>query len=121
MATEKDIALIDYLLTRTEGGTIQWEPTAVREQFTTSFKGKYSVLIDKNVDEEDDGAEHYWLTLKDSDDRELLKVWSNEVPVKLRTMYQLAQRQSLNVDTAIDEIITSEGSSKEIRDEDIPF
>ena len=121
MVTEKDVALIEYVITRTQSGTIHWEATAVKDQFTTSFKGKYSVLIDKGTDDDGEG-EYYWLTLKDSDDRELLRVFSAEVSSgKLRGLYQLAQRESLNVDSAIDEILNSEGSSKPIRDEDIPF
>jgi hypothetical protein len=47
MATEKDISLIEFLLTSTEKGTISWEPTAQDEQFTTTFRGKYKTLLDR--------------------------------------------------------------------------
>ncbi len=121
MVTEKDIALMEHIISGTQNNTIHWEATAVKEQFTTSFRGKYSVLVDRMID--DDGqSEYYSLTLKDSDDRELLRVYSGEVARgKLRDLYQLAQRESLSVDHAIDEILAEPGSSKEISDEDIPF
>lgn len=113
MATEKDLALIDFLVEKTDSGEIRWEPTADTDQFTTSFKGKYNVTVDKGA-----GGDQvsYWVTLKDENGRELLVVyqWEHEL---IKNLFYLARRRSLNVDTAIDEIMG--GSRKD--DEDIPF
>ena len=117
MATERDHALIEFLFKGTQSGTVHWEATAVANQFATSFKGKYGVLIDRGFDERE---ERYWVTLKDDTEaRELLRITDDESNL-VRSLYHMAQRASLNVDEAIDEILSS-GADTKLNDEDIPF
>jgi hypothetical protein len=120
MATEKDRALVDFLIRETDGGQIQWEPTAYPDQFTTSFKGKYNVTINKSGTGEDID---YWVRLTDTQDREILQLWDVEVMRKLRDLFKKVQRAAFNVDSAIDDIMGTgpaderDGKGKE----DIPF
>jgi hypothetical protein len=107
MATEKDHALIAAILRGTKTGVISWEPTAEPDQFAATFKGKYIVTVDKGRNDS------YWLKMTDKNEATMLKVTSEE-SFDVRDVYLEAQRKSLNVDDAIDEII------KDIDDE-IPF
>jgi hypothetical protein len=122
MATEKDFALVRFLLASTKDGRIKWEPTAKENQYASSFKGKYTVTVDKGRDR--DGDDLYWLSLIDSDGRELLSLYDAEVGGQISNLFYGAARASLDVDKAIDEIIggsTEAAGGTEITDDDIPF
>ena len=41
----KDTKLIDELNRATRSGKIKWSPTAKSDEFTTSFRGKFSVVV----------------------------------------------------------------------------
>jgi hypothetical protein len=101
MATDKDGALIDFLVEGTDRGHVRWEPTAMQSEFTTSFKGKYNVTLGE-------ADEFFWLKLVDADNRELLMLTSGAFPA-LRKLFGKVRRDSLDVDAAIDEIIGSAG------------
>jgi hypothetical protein len=119
MATEKDQALVQFLLRGTQGGRVKWEPTAVQEQYATSFKGKYTVTVDRG--EQRSGEPYFFLTLKDSDDRQLLELNDSQCR-DVATLFFRAARASLNVDAAIDEIIGEDADAPPaIDDKDIPF
>lgn len=45
MATDKDIALVNFLLSETEKGNVRWEATARLDEFTTSLRGKYNITV----------------------------------------------------------------------------
>lgn len=107
MATQKDFQLVQYLLERTNSRAVSWEATAENDQYVASFKGKYNVLVDKGTR---NNSNYYWLTLRDKDEREMLKLYDSDVDL-IRPLYEQAERNSLNVDEAIDEIL----------DDDIPF
>ena len=113
MATEKDIAFVDFLLAETEKGDIKWEATARLQQFTTSLKGKYNVTIDRpyNLDNPTDVAR---LKLTDIEDQELLVLTERDY-ARISDLFDLARRMSLNVDAAIDEILGSASSGKDLR------
>jgi hypothetical protein len=121
MATQKDLNFVSYVLEQTREEKIQWESTADDEKFIVSLKGKYKVAIDRAYHE---GDPYHYLTLLDDSDRELMRVYEAE-SVMVPQLYDLAKRNSLNVDAAIDEIMSedSEETKKNgpIADEDIPF
>src|SRR5205814_9797624 len=100
MVSEKDIALIKFLLEGTSKGKINWQPAAVADRFTTSFKGKYSVTIDRTTDE-DSGNYGYWVNVINDADQELLSVTHRDDP-SVRELFEVVRRSSLNVDAAID-------------------
>jgi hypothetical protein len=103
MATEKDRAFVEFILEQTKAGKLKWEVTADESKFTVSFKGKYRVTVDRYYDE-DHNTYRFWLTLFDASDRELLRVTAGDSPL-VTELFFLAQRNSLNVDSAIDEIM----------------
>ena len=117
MATEKDIALVDFLLAETEKGDVKWEATARLEQFTTSLKGKYNVTIDRPFNPNPFANPNdipYRLRLADAEDRELLVLTEGD-HARISNLFDLARRTSLNVDAAIDEILGSASSGKDLR------
>jgi hypothetical protein len=114
MPTRKDYDFLQFVINGTESGKVRWEPTAERDQYAASFKGKYTVIVDRGVIQST-GQPFYWMALKDTDDRELLKITEEESAL-IPDLFHKAARASLNVDAAIDEIM-----SEQITDEDIPF
>jgi hypothetical protein len=118
MATDRDQEFIRFLLAQTLEGKIQWEPTASDDQFTASFKGKYKIFVDKFIP--DDSHPYYVMKLTDAKDQELLSMSDSDMPgIEVRKLFENARRRSLNVDTAIDEIMGE--SAGDVTDEDIPF
>jgi hypothetical protein len=117
MATQKDREFIEFLIQETAGEKIHWEATAAPDQFVVGFKGKYKVFVDYMRPDEE--RTYYVLTLKDEADRELVTVADFE-DKDVKKLYHLAQRDSLSVDKAIDEIMGSPGPTQ-IKDDDIPF
>ncbi len=125
MPTERDNEFVQFLVNNTKAGKLRWEITADPTKFVAGFKGKYKVTIDRGSDDED--RPYYWMTLLDDSERELMQVYGyhNALVVEL---FDLARRNSLNVDAAIDEIMEGgldddkpKSSSGPITDEDIPF
>lgn len=112
MATEKDYALIEFLLKGTESGRIKWEPTAEPAQYATSLKGKYVVTVDATTPTR--GPDTYWVKLIDEQGREILRLDDEEAGGNIHALFQKVRRASMNVDAAIDDIL-------QITDEDIPF
>lgn len=122
MATEKDIHFLDFLVQETRDGRLKWEPTAEENAFTVSFKGKYTATVWTRTT---NSGPFYRLLLIDDSDRELLRLTNRDLE-QVETLYQLAQRIALNVDSAIDEIMglgnpQNPGPRPTVTDEDIPF
>jgi hypothetical protein len=121
MATQKDLNFVAFVVQQTKEEKIQWESTADDEKFIVSLKGKYKVAIDRAYR---DGEPYDYLTLLDDSDRELLRVYDSETSM-VAQLFELAKRNSLNVDAAIDEIMSDEPAKKDkggpTTDEDIPF
>lgn len=122
---DKEVELVKELIRATEEGRIPWRPTAKIDEFTSSFRGHFSVLVSKEVQGE------YHFRIMDEDDRELLHLfgrklgdspslsnpmtnstgnvslasllgWPGELLAKL---FELARRSGLKIDKAIDEIL----------------
>jgi hypothetical protein len=110
MPTHKDYDFVVYLVRMTRENRIKWEPTALEMQFAASFKGRYTVLIDKAQTPK--AEPRYWLTMKDESGRELLNLKGADL-TDLGELYEIIERKSLNVDAAIDEIMGGP-------DEDVP-
>lgn len=109
MATAKDIEFVDFIFQKTEDRKVNWEATANEDEFVASFKGKYKLLIQRI---KGPMGNDFRLTLVDDSERDLLVVPDDEYP-RVRVLYNLALRNSLQVDAAIDEIMESV--------DDIPF
>jgi hypothetical protein len=112
MATEKDIALVQFILDSTKNGKIQWESTALDYEFTTTFKGKYKAMLERGP------SNHCHLSLYNEADEYLLSVSDSEF-YPVADLYEMVRRKALNVDSVIDEILGSPPTK--ISDDDIPF
>ena len=103
--TDKDHALISTLIKGTEIGRMEWTPTALENEFTASVKGKFNVTIHRL----DPSSFHFQMV--DQSGRELLGVYINQDSTPyydyshMESLFEIAQRQALAVDAAIDEII----------------
>lgn len=108
----KEIELLNELIRATEEGRVNWRPTARVNEFTASFRGHFSALVSR----EDDDKCH--LRIVDEDDRDLLHIVDhnpitqsdspfvgNTIIQSVRRLYDLAYRNGLKVDKAIDEIL----------------
>jgi len=97
MLTNKDIEFVQYLLQSTQEGKIRWEPTATTNEFVSSLKGKYKVIL-KQI------SSTRYMSMLDTEDRQLLSVGSDEYgPVW--DLFDTARRVAYDVDSAIDEIL----------------
>jgi hypothetical protein len=104
MPTKKDYEFVTYLVRKTHEKQIKWEATAQEMQFAASFAGRYVVTVDKAYPVNRSLTTRYWLTMKDDAGRELLTLEGSDVQ-EVAVLYNFAERASLNVDAAIDEIM----------------
>jgi hypothetical protein len=123
MTTQKDFALVNFIVASTENGTIRWEATA-GNSFVASLKGDHTVVIDTKENEPDT------LYLRNREGQVILSIDATDYHVVGR-LFELARRNAYDVDTVIDEIMGGEAAGQKpqnpqkpkttISDEDIPF
>jgi hypothetical protein len=101
MITEKDRALLQYLVDGTARGTLRWEPTAQDQEFTAALRGKYSAIVKRNFL---DGTDT--LRLENSAGEVMLNLDDREEQL-VEDLWELARRNAYSVDKAIDEILGS--------------
>jgi len=119
MREEKEAQLVHELIEATRNGRISWEATASIDEFTTSFKGKYSATVSRTA------SGHYILRIVDEADRELLNLEHGSdqvltyfgdfpehiaalgVSSSIRELFDLARGVALHVDAAIDDILAA--------------
>jgi hypothetical protein len=106
-----DAQLVTRLLDATKQGRIQWEKTAIDDQFVASYAGKWLLRVDRGT--RPSIRDLYWLTLANSEGDEILKLYSTDFP-PVTDLFETARRNALKVDQAIADLL------KEL-DEDIPF
>ena len=102
MLSEKDSEFLNYLSDASEAGKIRWQPTAGENQFTASLKGKYNVVT---------GTDHDgpWVKMTNEQDQMMLFIHANEDPFnRVDRIFVAARRVGLDVDAAIDDIISGE-------------
>jgi hypothetical protein len=95
-----DTELLEKLLQSTQSGRIDWEKTAVDDQYSASFGGKWTVLIDRSTKDRD----FYWLTLRNANGDELLEVNSMQ-DIRVPEIFFAAKRRALKVDEALADVI----------------
>lgn len=112
----KDTKLIDELTKATRSGRIKWSPTAKSDEFTASFRGKFSVVVSEiepplpGIMEMATGPLYpprepsparFRLRLLDVAGRLLLDI---EDP-SIGTLLESVRRYALQTDKALDEIL----------------
>ena len=102
MSSDKDAQLVEQLIEATNAGRVTWEPTAAVDEFTSSFKGKYGVIVAKENNT-------YTLRMLDNSEREMLSVEQVQGPYvqspSIEQLFEFARRTALHVDQAIDDIL----------------
>ena len=94
--TEKDGALLAFLIQETADNELRWKPTANSNEFTTTLRGKYIVTVRRFQKDR--------LYLENSDGETMLSI-SEDDTARVEELYELARRQAFKVDEAIDEIL----------------
>jgi hypothetical protein len=110
MEDPKALALFNEILATTREGRIPWEP-AVSDTLLAAIKGKRSLVLRPYTDRDSYGND--WgapsLVVRDSSDRELLRVTSEIEGVKseaLQDLYETARRQALRVDEQVQDLLS---------------
>jgi len=120
-----DTDLIARLLRATQAGKLSWESTGTPEQFSASYGGRWTLTVDKSVN--DDRSVDCYLTITNSQGEEVLRIW-DQPDNYLPKLFEQARRHALKVDQALSDLIKEIGEDDlprspgpEISDEDIPF
>ncbi|GEM_PF-6219857 len=69
MVQDKNTELLQQLIKATKEGKVTWRPTAKLNEFTSAFKGRFSILIGEET------GTRYYFRLRDIDGRELLTLF----------------------------------------------
>jgi hypothetical protein len=109
MEDPKATALLDEILARTKEGRIPWEPS-VSDTLLAAIKGKRSLVLMPYTNTDSWGNEQGCpsLTVRDSSDRELLRVTSDLEgvnPESLEDLYETARRQAFKVDEQVQDLL----------------
>jgi len=100
LVTSKDTEFVQFLLNATQTGKTRWEPTAQPDEFTTTFRGSYTVSVSKP-------GSSAQLVLADTSDQRLLVLTESDLG-DVAILYEYVRRTSLQVDYVIDQIITAD-------------
>jgi hypothetical protein len=109
MNGDKDREFVKQLVESTEQGRVAWEPTATLDEFTTNFKGKYSVIVSKVSDRDyrlrmvDDGEGREMLRLEYEEDED--PYGQGHGYYEIHRLFEAARRAGLHVEEAIDDIL----------------
>lgn len=96
-----DAELVGKLMDASENGRVNWQKTAVTDQYAAAFGGKWTVTIDKStVDNED----YYWLSINNAEGEEILKIFGSE-DKRVERLFEVARRHALRVNEAIKDLI----------------
>jgi hypothetical protein len=102
MLSAKDNDFLNYLRDASEAGKIRWQPTAGESQFTASLKGKYNVVTGTDRD----GP---WVKMTNEQDQMMLFIHAgDDMADRVERIFIAARRVGLDVDAAIDDIISGE-------------
>ena len=109
MEDPKGLQLFQEVLAKTKAGRIRWEPTANELQYFSVLPGGVTLSVVETHEKDNWGSDVQDLVLVlRSDERELLRVTSDidDVGWKgLSELYELARRQALRVDAAVDKVL----------------
>ena len=96
-----DQDIITKILSASLEGKIDWKPTARSSEFAASFGGKWTLLADSFQSQTGGLIED--LTMKDSAGKQLIRITSRVDP-RVSDLYELARRQALKVDEALEDL-----------------
>lgn len=107
-----DAELINKLVDSTARGQTNWQRTATEDQYAAAFGGKWTVTVDKSMDQHGDAT--FWVAINNAEGQEILRIRGYDTE-RLPELFEMARRHALKVNEAIADLL------KEIDDADIPF
>ncbi len=99
---DQDTELVDLLLAGTKAGKIEWKRTAEAEQYTTSIKGKNSIVLDRGRTKDED--EYFMVGVVNPEGEGLPLIGSIRYPV-VKELYEAAERQTYKIDEIIADLV----------------
>lgn len=104
--TQNEKELLDQLLEKTKRRTIAWEPTAIKDEFVATFRGKFSFTI-RRTSNPDLEAWDYRITMRDQENREMFTLYDSTPDLArfLPELFEEARRTALKVDEALAEVL----------------
>jgi hypothetical protein len=94
-----DSELISKLIEGTQESRVDWQKTAMEDQYAVSVGGKWTVVIDKAPK-----SESFWLDLKNSEGEDILTIYDSD-DSRIGLLFHLAKRHALKVNDAIADLI----------------
>jgi hypothetical protein len=97
-----DQELINSLIVATEEDRIDWQPSGTVDQYTASFGGKWTLVIDKG--QNSSGDDIFWLDVKDSAGENIVRLTpydDNRIPA----LFEMARRFALKIDQALADLL----------------
>jgi hypothetical protein len=131
MTTNKDVELVEFIVSSTKNGTVRWEAGA-GNAFIASLRGDHTVTIEHYESEPD------ILYLRNREGQVILQIDEGDLN-SVGRLFELARRNAYDIDNVIDEIMGREPGQKPpnpktppdrktppnprtpLSDEDIPF
>ncbi len=89
--------LVQRIITATEEGRIDWQPTAKPQEFTANFGGKWTLVIF-------DWGPGSRLDMVDSEGELLIRVVSEE-NLRVPELHEMARRHALKIDEAVVDLL----------------
>lgn len=100
----EDYEVITRLIEATNQGRVGWKETAQPRQFTASFGGKWTLLIDEDWFGSPPENE-YHLLFKNSEGDTLVSITSHANP-SVADLFELARRHALKIDDALADFLS---------------
>lgn len=114
-----DPELITKLLEATQRGKLNWEKTAIPDNFSVSYGGRWTLTVDKTFNDNTDRVEYY-VAIANAEGEEVLRI-SGRQDNALPELFEQARRHALKIDQALSDLMKELADGPEISDEDIPF
>ncbi len=98
-----DTELVTKLIERTQQGKVDWHPTSTKLQYTASFGGNYTVIVDKDFQQD-----KFWLSIQNEEGVAIHQIFGSQ-DYRIPELFFAARRKALNVDQAITDILKDLG------------
>lgn len=99
---DQDTELVDLLLASTKAGKIEWKRTAEAGEYTTSIKGKNSIVLYRGRTK-DEGE--YFMVSVVNPEGEALPLISSIRYTAIKELFEAAERQTYKIDEIIADLV----------------
>ncbi|SRR5713101_4920247 len=111
MQDAKAVKFFEEVLSKTRGGKIRWEPTAIESNYIAAVGGHFTLSVAEYERENryiNQSIMAHSLALKDQEGRTLANVTDMDDGIReadVSELYETARRQALHVDEKIDSLL----------------